>query len=90
MIIYVGKKVIESGIRSDSRVCPIALAIQRKLPGFQVAVGCSIGDVNVFNVMIWREGMVNRFITLPPKVQQFIRDFDASREVKPFYFSLAL
>jgi len=82
MQINVTQQHIDNGIKSDCRLCPIALAL---LPLFTnlpievdsccIEIGCCIGsdDIQYYS---------------PDSVIKFITAFDSSFPVKPFYFEL--
>lgn len=67
---------INHGQRGECHHCPVARAIKRQLSGIFVSVGAS------------RICLEDIFIDLPKEVSKFIKDFDQSKKVKPFKFTL--
>lgn len=76
--IRVTKADIEAGKCCSSISCPIALAIQRCCKPKFLSVGYDVCINSDWD------------IPLPAAANQFIRDFDGGRPVKPFTFSLTI
>ena len=73
-MINVTQEHINSGIKSDCMLCPIALAVRTLFPIVEVDDCCiEIGDVQYYS---------------PDSVAKFIDDFDNGKLVKPFSFEL--
>lgn len=72
---------IKRGIRNSVKYCPIALAL----------TGLGLEGVNVRGRWAWHRGndLVTQQINLPRLAVDFINEFDAGHEVKPFSFSAA-
>ncbi len=79
MIIEVKQEHINVGLKSNCKLCPLALAIKEKT-GLETAVGVTIAEIE-------HAGKYTRY-DLPRQAINFIRDFDCSREVYPFFFTL--
>lgn len=77
--IYVTKDNIAKGERTQIYCCPVALALKRTL-NKEALVNQSWIDINT--VLGYHQ------LTTPQKASNFINNFDAGREVKPFQFTL--
>jgi hypothetical protein len=77
MTVKVTEKDIQAGVRSQTQLCPIALAIRRDL-------SCDVG-VGTYTVSL---AMSPYQYLLPPKARAFIQRFDAGMSVEPFTFEL--
>ncbi len=82
MIIKVTQKHINEGIREDSCMCPVALAIKDRLAG-----RCSVSAVDVEEHYIFTG---SAHCAAPRSVKRFINRFDKNgrNSVKPFNFKL--
>ncbi len=78
--VRVTKTDIKNGLRFRSAHCPIALATKRKLNNQSVLVSPSGIHIRAFPVEI----------SNLKKIQKFVNDFDNSRYVAPFSFTLYL
>lgn len=76
--IKVMQKDIKDGIRIDSKLCPVALAMNRAFRKVNINVA---GPYFCYNV-----GENIKRIELPIKVAKFVSNFDSAEEVKPFSF----
>ena len=81
MKIEVNREDIESGVRADCDLCPVALAIVRS-----AEVGCEVGSyfVTLF------AGSGKKMVELPLPAMRFIQRFDACKPVSPFTFDLEI
>lgn len=77
-IVKVTKADIENGVREESRYCPVALALRRTFKTRSISAGPGILDIR--EQCVWT----------PERVSCFIRDFDKSKPVKSFQFTLEL
>lgn len=82
--ISVERRHITHGVRCNTGMCPIALAIVDCL---RDGVRCSVGNTGV-----WLYGGVfsGHVLELPEEAQQFVRRFDRGAEVEPFSFTLQM
>jgi hypothetical protein len=80
MTISVTHTHISRGHKAKSCSCPLALAIESSIPGFNAAVA-------KYNVFLWKSKM-KKTVALPSVAQEFVRNFDAGRQVVPFCFEL--
>jgi len=74
---------INNGEQGKYRICPIALAVNRKLTNHY----CGVTPYDIF---LYKKD-TNGFVTcldVPNKVTDFMLDFDTEKEVKPFKFNL--
>ena len=81
--VYVRKDEWYRGYRGDPQYCPIALATKRILEtkGYHISKVCvGIHIIKVFTYM-------NRqyVFSLPPKAQEFIRDYDSVTRNKSYF-----
>lgn len=77
MTISVTQEDISMGVRRQCKSCPIALALRRINPDYRV-------DVDTDRI---RFG--NKSFNTPEKVRDFIKAFDAKKQVSPFTFRLS-
>jgi len=79
-LIRVTKKHIETGKRYNPRCCPVSLAVR----------DAQLEDPTVSQYILFR--VQNRFkcCPIPKRVESFIINFDARKEVKPFNFYITL
>lgn len=81
MKINVTAEDIRLGKRGTPNSCPIARAIKRRLTN---------RDVWVSDSEVWVKVPFRRYVDLPKEARDFVKDFDRSRDVKPFSFNLEL
>lgn len=91
--IQVTQEDINKGISGNCTECPIALAVLRALPHFQmVRVGHDMIHCWVFaedkEKGRWHYNAGNRTYDIPREAQDFIRDYDRDRPVEPFEFEI--
>lgn len=80
----VTERNIQLGVRQDCSFCPVAIAINKELDD-------SVQAFAMKNVLILQNKFNKEFIysvTWPLKVESFIEDFDANKQIKPFKFKL--
>ena len=80
MKIGVTKHDIDNGIQNKCQLCPIALAVKRKINGEVIVFG---NGISIFITDIIRS---YRYYKLPLKAKNFIQRFDDGKKVKPFTF----
>jgi len=80
MKIQVTQGDIDSGVRNNCTMCPVALAIKGQSNLEHIAV-------SRFDVSFWRDHHW-AFSPLPFEVIQFIAYFDEGKTVEPFIFDL--
>ena len=92
--IKVTQKDIDSG-RSGCKVCPIALALHRKLDPIIVVTPSRIPNVSAYSIAFKYYDKIDEerkyiYIDLPKVAVNFIRDFDRNGKsaVKPFEFEI--
>lgn len=88
--INVTKRDIELGVRRNSKLCPVARAVQRKLGN-----NCSVALNYIWFDFDNKTGtFAHSLIDLPPPVENFVRKFDAASTVKgslnPFKFTIGV
>ena len=77
---------IDRGVANDAALNPASLAIQDALPGVKGGV-----EARKMSTWLFRSRLdLPRGVPLdtPASVRNFIRDFDAGRDVEPFTFEL--
>ena len=84
MRFYISEKNIKEA-RQGSNNCPIALSIKDVLGESFTIVGAKI--LTIFGPMF--KNRVTKY-TIPDIAQQFIKDYDRGRLVKPFFFELPI
>lgn len=77
-VVEVTKADIQEGARWESWYCPVALALRRTFETRAVSASLAF-------LRIW-----DRLVDTPERVSCFIRDFDGSKPVEPFQFTLEL
>lgn len=78
MKIEVTQQDIDSGKKSDTSCCPVALAMARAVEPLRVSVITKWASID------------GRYHSLPPEVTTFIKRFDIGGAVDPFTFELQL
>ena len=75
---------IDRGVAFSQSECPAALAITEALPGVR---GCCVG---AWRIWLYRasDDYRGECVGSPRAITNFIRDFDAGRDVEPFTFEL--
>lgn len=81
MIIEVSRHAISAGIRSSPMNCPVALALSKYL-GKTISVEPFEGE------FCWREAYSATKHRLPKEAVDFIRAFDAGKDVAPITFDV--
>lgn len=74
-LITVTQEDIDDGCPCDSSLCPVALAMRRRLKDNYIFVDKMVVEIGSGN-----------FYALPEKVKCFIRDFDQGLPVEPISF----
>lgn len=80
--ISVTKRDIERGCRSECCSCPVARAINRRLKETYKT------HVSVSYLRVFKRHSVNWGTLLPIRVMTFVDQFDDSKAVNPFRFSI--
>lgn len=75
--IHVTQDDIHRGKPGEVGMCPIALAVKRKI-NYTAAVSVFDEDLDIDKLSYW----------LPKEAVDFVRGFDGGAPVEPFYFSL--
>lgn len=79
---------IKKGIRRNSRLCPIALAVKRAM-GREVGVGTDLYYFSAKN--LYEHDVYHRWSdTERARVEPFVSAFDAGQPVEPFRFTMRL
>lgn len=84
--INVTQKDINSGIRADCHVCPVAIAVSRVLGLNDVEISAASIYADFAGSNYYREARIIQ--PLPLQVRSYIRAFDAGNEIEPFSFNL--
>lgn len=85
MKINVTQRDIDSGLRNDCTLCPVARAIKRRL-GKSKSVQVFETSIDIYNSKDRLEKQYN----IPELAQLFIKNFDTGCPVGPFSFTLNL
>src|SRR5690348_452339 len=81
--IEVTQEDIDKGLKGNCSACPIALAVNRTIPGANSTVS------DMFN-HVYCPGVSRKNADTPDDAAWFISDFDDGKPVEPFSFTLTL